>query len=64
MPDLTTRAKREAMDSEDFAALDFLVGAIGGGEAGNVGVGGLEAAETESARTRRYTRMAARQLQR
>ena len=28
MPDLTTRARREAMDSEDFAALDFLVGAI------------------------------------
>ena len=64
MPDLTTRAKREAMDAEDFAALDFLVGAIAGGEAGDVGVGGLEAAEGESARTRRYTRMAARQLQR
>ena len=25
---MTTRARREAMDSEDFAALDFLVGAI------------------------------------
>ena len=34
MPDLTTRARREAMDSEDFAALDFLVGAIA-----DVGVG-------------------------
>ena len=30
LPDLTTRARREAMDSEDFAALDFLVGAIAG----------------------------------
>ena len=27
-PDFTTRARREAMDSVDFAALDFLVGAI------------------------------------
>ena len=27
-PDLTTRARREEMDSEDLAALDFLVGAI------------------------------------
>ena len=25
---MTTRARREAIDSEDFAALDFLVGAI------------------------------------
>ncbi len=31
LPDLTTRARREAMDSEDFAALDFLVGAIADG---------------------------------
>ena len=28
LPDLTTRARREAIDSVDFAALDFLVGAI------------------------------------
>ena len=35
LPDLTTRARREAMDSEDFAALDFFVGAI----ADSVGIG-------------------------
>ena len=28
MPDLTTSARRDAMDSVDLAALDFLVGAI------------------------------------
>ena len=28
MPDLTTRARRAAIDSVDFAALDFFVGAI------------------------------------
>ena len=27
-PDLTTRARREEMDSEDLAAFDFLVGAM------------------------------------
>ena len=27
-PDLTTRARREDMDSEDLAAFDFLVGAM------------------------------------
>jgi hypothetical protein len=30
-PDLTTSANRAAIDSVDFAALDFLVGAIFGG---------------------------------
>lgn len=42
LPDLTTRARRDAMDSEDFAALDFLVGAIAGVGVGigGVGVGG------------------------
>ena len=44
MPDLTTRAKREAMDSEDFAALDFLVGAIAD-EGGDVGGGSLDAGD-------------------
>jgi hypothetical protein len=28
LPDLTTRARRAAIDSVDFAALDFFVGAI------------------------------------
>lgn len=28
LPDLTTSARRAAMDSVDFAAFDFLVGAI------------------------------------
>ena len=28
MPDLTTSARRAAIDSVDFAALDFFVGAI------------------------------------
>ena len=37
------------MDSEDFAALDFLVGAIAE-EEGDVGVGGLDARDLAGAR--------------
>ena len=41
---MTTRARREAMDSEDFAALEFLVGAIAD-EGGDVGGGSLDAGD-------------------
>ena len=49
------------MDSEDFAALDFLVGAIADVGVGVGGVGGLDAGLLASAGDR-YTERRARQL--